>query len=187
MKGLKRTIPLIINQTSTNIKLDTGTRGNFMNEADLLKMWIVPCSDDNDYNLTDNHSRANKTLEPCNLQAEVNAHIFTVKFAIVEIHMRSLPGAAANESLQLVQQLYDTGTEYTDTDIADSAYRDGEDTDISYRPMVHMAVIDAKSVQAPEKESTNQAITRQTATYRKVSAERVVDQGDTGVVESVKQ
>ncbi|GCB69633.1 hypothetical protein scyTo_0005513 [Scyliorhinus torazame] len=63
-------IPLIINQTSRNIKLDTGARENLINEADLQKMWIRPRIEDNDCNLTDYHGAPIKTLGTCNLQVE---------------------------------------------------------------------------------------------------------------------
>ncbi|GCB62228.1 hypothetical protein scyTo_0011433 [Scyliorhinus torazame] len=51
------TIQLIINQTSTFIKMDTGARANLMNEADLNKMCNQPhIQPDNECSLTDYHS-----------------------------------------------------------------------------------------------------------------------------------
>ncbi|GCB64705.1 hypothetical protein scyTo_0013374 [Scyliorhinus torazame] len=70
-------IPLIINQTITYIKLDTGARANLINEADLLMTWIKPRIEDNDCNLTDYHGAPIKTLGTFNLQIKVNAKLFT--------------------------------------------------------------------------------------------------------------
>ncbi|GCB64570.1 hypothetical protein scyTo_0004630 [Scyliorhinus torazame] len=49
---------LMINQTSTFIKMDTGARVNLINEADLKKMCIQP---DNECSLTDNQDARIKT------------------------------------------------------------------------------------------------------------------------------
>ncbi|GCB60072.1 hypothetical protein scyTo_0011061 [Scyliorhinus torazame] len=163
------TIPFIINQTSTNIKLDIGARANLINEAD-LKMWIQPRIEDNDCNLTDYHGAPIKTLGTCILQVEVNAQLFTVKISIVEADKRSLLFAV--RTLQLVQRLYDTVTDVTDTD---------------YITMADRAAIDAKSVETPEEESKTQATAPHTVNYKKGSTERVVDLEAAGALEHVKQ
>ncbi|GCB74360.1 hypothetical protein scyTo_0003450 [Scyliorhinus torazame] len=182
----------MINETSTVIKMDTGARANFINEADLKKVRIQPhIQPYNECSLTDYHGAQIKTLGKCTLQVEVNEQSHLVEFAVVEVNTRSLFSATACYALQLVQQLYDQDNDFFELNKLHSDYAivdtEIQDTDTDCIQMVRTAAIDEKAQQTLENKSKAQATALLRKKHCQAATENMVGLEDRVASESVQQ